>query len=247
MAILKLNQVNAYYGSKQILKNISLDIKEKSITAIVGPSGCGKSTLLLTLNRMLQEHKGKTEGELLFKGRCLYSYPIEEIRKNIGIVFQAASPFPLSIYKNLTYAPLYHGVKDKAKLKEIAINKLQATGLYEEVKDQLKESALKLSGGQQQRLCIARTLTVEPEVLLLDEPCSALDIKNTAIIEELLVELAKKYTILIVTHNLAQAKRIAGYTAFLLDGELVEYGPTASLFSQPKHGETENYLAGAYG
>lgn len=242
-----LNSVRSYYGTKQVLNNIEMDFKKNSITAIIGPSGCGKSTLLLALNRMLEEYQGRNEGEILFKGKNLFTYPKEEIRKQIGMVFQKPTPFPLSIYKNLTYAPLYYGIRDKKKLKEIVENNLKKAGLYEEVKNNLNDSALKLSGGQQQRLCIARALTVEPEVLLLDEPCSALDVKNTINIEQMLLELAKEYTIIIVTHNLAQAKRIADYTAFLLDGQLIEYDQTTKIFSDPKDARTKAYIEGIYG
>lgn len=247
MNVLELNNLKAYYGDRQILHGITMPIKKNAITAIIGPSGCGKSTLLLGLNRMIGEYGGRTEGQVLFKGKDLFSYQIEEIRRLIGIVFQKPSPFPLSIYKNLTYAPIYYGVKDKQKLKDIVETKLKVTGLYEEVKHNLHASALKLSGGQQQRLCIARALTVEPEVLLLDEPCSALDIKNTYNIEQMLQKLAQDYTIVIVTHNLAQAKRISHYTAFLLDGQLIEYDTTEKIFSDPSDVRTKEYIEGIYG
>lgn len=247
MNVLELNNLKAYYGDREILHGITMAIKKNAITAIIGPSGCGKSTLLLGLNRMIGEYGGRTEGQVMFKGKDLFSYQIEEIRRLIGIVFQKPSPFPLSIYKNLTYAPIYYGVKDKQKLKEIVETKLKVTGLYEEVKHDLHASALKLSGGQQQRLCIARALTVEPEVLLLDEPCSALDIKNTANIEQMLQTLAHDYTIVIVTHNLAQAKRISHYTAFLLDGQLIEYDTTEKIFSNPSDVRTKEYIEGIYG
>lgn len=247
MNVLALNNLDAYYGDLKVLHGIKMPIKKNAITAIIGPSGCGKSTLLPGLNRMLEEYGGRTEGQILFKGKNLSSYQKEEIRRQIGIVFQKPSPFPLSIYKNLTYAPVYYGIKDKKKLQEIVETKLKVTGLYEEVKDKLHASALKLSGGQQQRLCIARALTVEPDVLLLDEPCSALDIKNTAIIEQLLQELTRDYTIVIVTHNLAQAKRISHYTAFLLDGQLIEYDTTAKIFADPSDSRTKEYIEGIYG
>jgi phosphate transport system ATP-binding protein len=247
MNVLELNNLDAYYGDRKILYGINMSIKKNAITAIIGPSGCGKSTLLLGLNSMLEEYGGRTEGQILFKGKELSSYQKEEIRRQIGIVFQKPSPFPLSIYKNLTYAPIYYGIKDKGKLKEIVETKLNVAGLYEEVKHNLHASALKLSGGQQQRLCIARALTVEPEVLLLDEPCSALDIKNTANIEQMLKKLAQDYTIVIVTHNLAQAKRISNYTAFLLDGQLIEYDTTEKVFSAPNDRRTKEYIEGIYG
>jgi phosphate transport system ATP-binding protein len=247
MNVLELKDFNAYYGNKKIINNLNMAIKRNKITAIIGPSGCGKSTLLLSLNRMLEEVEGRTEGQILFNGKNIYSISKEEIRRRIGIVFQKPTPFPFSIYKNLTYAPIYYGVRDKKRLDEIAKGKLIISGLYEEVKDEIHASALKLSGGQQQRLCIARALTVEPEVLLLDEPCSALDIKNTANIEKMLLNLAKDYTIVIVTHNLSQAKRISDYTAFMLDGELIEYDETHRIFSFPKDKRTKEYIEGIYG
>lgn len=247
MNILELLSLNAYYGHEQVLYGINLAIRKNAITAVIGPSGCGKSTLLLTLNRMLEECGGRAEGEITFAGKDFFSYPKEEIRRRIGIVFQKPSPFPLSIYRNLTYAPVYYGVRDKKKLNEIVESKLKVAGLYEEVQADLHKSALQLSGGQQQRLCIARALTVEPEILLLDEPCSALDIKNTANIEQMLLKLAQDYTIVIVTHNLAQAKRISDYTAFLLNGELVEYGETKKVFSRPQDRRTWEYIEGIYG
>lgn len=247
MNIIELASLNAYYGDKKILNNINMGIKKNKITAIIGPSGCGKSTLLSALNRLLEENGGSTQGEIKFNGKHIYSYEKEEVRKRIGIVFQKPTPFPLSIYKNLTYAPIYYGTKDKKKLEEIVESKLKVSGLFEEVKKDLNMSALKLSGGQQQRLCIARALTVEPEVLLLDEPCSALDVKNTANIEEMLLRLSQEYTIIIVTHNLSQAKRISDYTAFLLDGELVEYDETEKIFTNPEDKRTREYIEGIYG
>ncbi|NLG87019.1 MAG: phosphate ABC transporter ATP-binding protein [Firmicutes bacterium] len=247
MNILELISLKAYYGNKQVLHGIDMVIRKNAITAVIGPSGCGKSTLLLTLNRMLEECGGRAEGEIIFDGKDFFAYPKEEVRKRIGIVFQKPTPFPLSIYRNLTYAPIYYGVRDKKRLKQIVESKLKVAGLYEEVQSDLHQSALQLSGGQQQRLCIARALTVEPEILLLDEPCSALDIKNTANIEQMLLRLARDYTIVIVTHNLAQAKRISDYTAFLLDGELVEYDETAKIFSRPEDQRTREYIEGIYG
>lgn len=247
MNILELNNLKAYYGDREILHGITMSFKKNTITAIIGPSGCGKSTLLLGLNRMIGEYGGRTEGQILFKGQDLFSYPKEQIRRLIGIVFQKPSPFPLSIYQNLTYAPIYYGIKDKGKLSDIVETKLRVISLYEEVKHNLHASALKLSGGQQQRLCIARALTVEPEVLLLDEPCSALDIRNTANIEQLLQKLAQDYTIIIVTHNLAQAKRISHYTAFLLDGQLIEYDTTEKIFTDSNDPRTKEYIEGIYG
>ena len=247
MNIIELANLSAYYGDKKVLNNINMRIAKNKITAIIGPSGCGKSTLLAVLNRMLEENGGAIEGKVLFDEKDILNYPKDELRKRIGIVFQKPSPFPMSIYKNLTYAPLYYGVRDKKILNQIVDDKLKISGLYQEVKDNLKISALKLSGGQQQRLCIARALTVEPDILLMDEPCSALDVKNTANIEDMLVNLLDNYTIVIVTHNLSQAKRISDYTAFILDGEIVEYGETNEVFNNPKDKRTKEYIEGIYG
>lgn len=247
MDIIELANLSAYYGNKKVLNNINMRIAKNKITAIIGPSGCGKSTLLAVLNRMLEENGGTTEGKVFFDENDILNYPKDELRKRIGIVFQKPSPFPMSIYKNLTYAPLYYGVRDKKILNKIVDDKLKISGLYQEVKDDLKMSALKLSGGQQQRLCIARALTVEPDILLMDEPCSALDVKNTANIEDMLVNLLDNYTIVIVTHNLSQAKRISDYTAFILDGEIVEYGETNEVFNNPKDKRTKEYIEGIYG
>ena len=223
MDIIKIKDLSVSYGDKKVLKNFSMNIEKNKITAIIGPSGCGKSTLLSTLNLMIEENGGSFEGDILFKDKDIRSYKKDDIRRMIGMVFQKPTPFPFSIYKNLTYAPIYYGIKDKKELNSIVENTLKKAGLFEEVKDDLNMKATKLSGGQQQRLCIARALTVGPEVLLLDEPCSALDAKNTEKIEEMLLKFFKDYTIVIVTHNLDQAKRIADHTASILDGELVEY------------------------
>lgn len=246
--IIKIKKLNVNFGDKKILENINFKIKKNKITAIIGPSGCGKSTFLKCLNNLINEEKDiKIFGDIFFKGKNINKMESEKLRKAIGMVFQNPIPFPFSIYKNLTYAPIYYGIKDKDILKEIAIEKLKDTGLYEEVCGELDKSALKLSGGQQQRLCIARALTVEPEVLLLDEPCSALDIKNTIKIEELLKKLSEKYTIVIVTHNLFQAKRIADYTAFFLDGKLIENGETEGVFNNSKNKKTQEYIEGIFG
>ena len=247
MDIIKINNISVSYGDNKVLKDFSMGIKKNGITAIIGPSGCGKSTLLTSLNLMLEENGGSFTGEILFKDKNILSYPKNDIRRMIGMVFQKPTPFPISIYKNLTYAPVFYGIKDKEKLDEIVKNTLIKTGLYDEVRGNLNVLATKLSGGQQQRLCIARALTVEPDVLLLDEPCSALDIKNTANIEEMLLELSKEYTIVIVTHNLSQAKRISDYTAFILDGQLVEYDETEKLFTSPSDIRTKQYIEGVYG
>jgi len=245
--ILEINNLNVSYGSKQVIKNLSMNIEKNKITAVIGPSGCGKSTLLTTLNLMIAENGGSFTGEILFKGKDILSYEIDYLRRMIGIVFQKPTPFPFSIYKNLTYAPKYYGIKDKNRLNEIVENTLKRVGLYDEINKDLNMLATKLSGGQQQRLCIGRALTVEPEILLLDEPCSALDRKNTANIEEMLLELSKDYTIVVVTHNLSQAKRISDYTAFILDGELIEYDTTENVFNNPKDDRTREYIKGIYG
>ena len=246
--ILEVKNFSVSYADKKILKNINMYIDRNKITAIIGPSGCGKSTFLKSLNMMITEEKGaKTFGDIFFEGKNIKDFEVENLRKNIGLVFQTPTPFPFSIYKNMTYAPIYYGIKDKNQLDNLVKEKLKLAGLYDEVKDEINKSALSLSGGQQQRLCIARELTVEPEVLLLDEPCSALDIQNTIKIEEMLKNLSKNYTIIIVTHNLAQAKRIADKTAFFFDGELVEYEYTEKIFSNPRDEKTKKYINGIFG
>lgn len=247
MDIIKMNNLSISYGHKPVIKNLSMNIKKNKITAIIGPSGCGKSTLLNTLNLMIGEKGGNFIGEIQFKDKNILSYEKSDIRKMIGMVFQQPTPFPFSIYKNLTYAPIYYGIKDKKELNNIVITNLKKVGLYDEIDRDLNMSALNLSGGQQQRLCIARALTVEPEVLLMDEPCSALDIKNTANIEEMILKFSEEYTIVIVTHNLSQAKRISDYTAFILNGELIEYGETEEIFNNPKDKRTKDYIEGIYG
>ena len=246
--ILEVKNFSVSYDDKKILKNINMYIDRNKITAIIGPSGCGKSTFLKSLNMMINEEKGaKTFGDIFFEGKNIKNFEIELLRKNIGLVFQTPTPFPFSIYKNMTYAPIYYGIKNKNQLDNLVKEKLKLAGLYDEIKDEINKSALSLSGGQQQRLCIARELTVEPEVLLLDEPCSALDIQNTIKIEEMLKNLSKNYTIIIVTHNLAQAKRIADKTAFFFDGELVEYEDTKKIFSNPRDEKTKKYINGIFG
>lgn len=247
MNVLEIKNLSVSYGDKLVIKDLSMDIKKNKITAIIGPSGCGKSTLLTTINLLLEENGGQFTGQILFNGKDILSYEKKDVRRMIGMVFQKPTPFPFSVYKNLTYAPKYYGIRDKKKLKDIVENTLKRVGLYEELKDELNRSATKLSGGQQQRLCIGRALTVEPEILLLDEPCSALDIKNTANIERLLKELSKDYTIVIVTHNLSQAKRISDYTAFILDGKLIEHDETKKIFSNPKDRRTKEYVEGIFG
>lgn len=242
--------LNLWYGEKQALKNIDLDIKEKSITAFIGPSGCGKSTFLKTLNRMNDYVDNiRIEGDVILDGENIYADGVDTtiLRKKVGMVFQQPNPFPMTIYDNVAYGPRIHGIKDCKTLDKIVEESLKDAALYDEVKDRLHTNALGLSGGQQQRLCIARCLAVEPEVILLDEPTSALDPISTLKIEELLMELKAKYTIAIVTHNMQQASRIADYTAFFLIGEMIEYGKTDDLFSRPQDERTENYITGRFG
>ena len=249
-AILSAHDLNLWYGAHQALHNITIDIPEKSITALIGPSGCGKSTFLKTLNRMNDLVGGvKITGEVTYEGENIYdpSVDVNELRKSIGMVFQKPNPFPMSIYDNIAYGPRTHGIRNKAKLDDIVEKSLRGAAIWDEVKDRLKKNALGLSGGQQQRLCIARALAVEPEVLLMDEPTSALDPISTSKIEELAMELKEKYTIVIVTHNMQQAVRISDHTAFFLLGELVEYGETEKLFSQPQDKRTEDYITGRFG
>ncbi len=246
--LLQLKNVSVSYGTFKALKNVNMNIERHKITALIGPSGCGKTTLLKVLNRMLEEDKTAViTGDILLAGTNIKSIHKEEIRKKIGLVFQTPTPFPFSIYKNLTYALKYHGVTDRSSLNLIIEEKLKMVGLYEEVKNNMDMSALKLSGGQQQRLCIARTLTVNPEIILLDEPCSALDPKATQKIEDTLIKLCNNYTIVIVTHNLAQAKRIAHNVAFIYEGQLIEYDTTDIIFSNPQHELTRNYVEGFFG
>lgn len=242
--------LNLYYGANHALKNVSLDLYANQITAFIGPSGCGKSTYLKTLNRMNDLVPGvKIEGKVLLDGEDIYDPRVDTtlLRKKVGMVFQQPNPFPMSIYDNIAYGPRIHGLKNKGQLDEIVEKSLKGAALWDEVKDRLKKSALGLSGGQQQRLCIARALAVEPEVLLMDEPTSALDPISTLKIEDLMDELKKKYTVVIVTHNMQQATRIADRTAFFLVGEVVEYAPTDELFSHPKEKKTEDYITGRFG
>ncbi|MDW8801101.1 phosphate ABC transporter ATP-binding protein PstB [Clostridium sp. A1-XYC3] len=249
MGIIQTKNVDLYYGTTQALKKINLDIQKNAVTALIGPSGCGKSTFLRTLNRMNDLIEGvKIEGEVLFEGKNIYQdYDEIELRKRVGMVFQKPNPFPMSIYDNVAYGPKIHGIKDKNKLDELVENSLKGAALWDEVKDRLNKNALGMSGGQQQRLCIARTLAVEPEVLLMDEPTSALDPISTLKVEELMDELKKKYTIVIVTHNMQQAGRISDYTAFFLSGEVVEFDKTESIFYKPKDKRTEDYITGRFG
>ncbi len=249
-SILSVQDLCLWYGSHQALKDINIEIPEQSITALIGPSGCGKSTFLKTLDRMNDLIPDvKITGSVRYKGEDIFdpSVDVSELRRQVGMVFQKPNPFPMSIYDNIAYGPRTHGMKNKAKLDEIVEQSLRGAAIWDEVKDRLKKNALGLSGGQQQRLCIARALAVEPDVLLMDEPTSALDPISTSKIEELAMELKEKYTIVIVTHNMQQAVRISDHTAFFLLGELVEYGETEKLFSQPRDKRTEDYITGRFG
>ncbi len=249
-SILSVQDLCLWYGSHQALTNINIEIPEKSITALIGPSGCGKSTFLKALDRMNDLIPDvKITGSVRYKGEDIFdpSVDVSELRRQVGMVFQKPNPFPMSIYDNIAYGPRTHGMKNKAKLDEIVEQSLRGAAIWDEVKDRLKKNALWLSGVQQQRLCIARALAVEPEVLLMDEPTSALDPISTSKIEELAMELKEKYTIVIVTHNMQQAVRISDHTAFFLLGELVEYGETEKLFSQPQDKRTEDYITGRFG
>ena len=248
--IITVKDLQLWYGQTKALKGVSMDIPEKSITALIGPSGCGKSTFLKTLDRMNDLVPGvRIEGEVKYNGQDIFapSVDINELRREIGMVFQKPNPFPMSIYDNITYGPRTHGVRKKDELDEIVEQSLRGAAIWDEVKDRLKKSALGLSGGQQQRLCIARALAVQPQVLLMDEPTSALDPISTSKIEELATNLKEQYTIIIVTHNMQQALRISDKTAFFLLGELIEYDDTQKLFYQPKEKRTEDYITGRFG
>ena len=248
--ILTVRDLCLWYGTHQALKDIKMGIPEKGITALIGPSGCGKSTFLKTLNRMNDLIPGvKITGEVCYGGKNIFDpdLDVNELRREIGMVFQKPNPFPMSIYDNVAYGPRTHGVKGRARLDEIVERSLRGAAIWDEVKDRLKKNALGLSGGQQQRLCIARALAVEPQVLLMDEPTSALDPISTSKIEELALQLKEKYTIVIVTHNMQQAVRISDCTAFFLLGDLVEFGKTEQLFSQPQDKRTEDYITGRFG
>lgn len=248
--IIHINKLNLYYDQFQALKNMSLDIPEKAITAFIGPSGCGKSTLLRTLNRMNDMIPGtRIEGSVQIGGKDIYSddVEVETLRKQVGMVFQQPNPFPKSIYDNVAYGPRLHGVKSKAKLDQIVEQSLRQAVLWDEVKDFLKRSALSLSGGQQQRLCIARAIAVQPDILLMDEATSALDPISTLKIEELVQELKDRYTIVMVTHNMHQAARISDRTVFFLNGEIIESDDTRKLFSTPQDSRTEDYISGRFG
>lgn len=248
--VFKINKLNLHYGDKKALNDINIDIPKKQITALIGPSGCGKSTLLRTLNRMNDLIDNcRVEGDVRYENNNIFTrdYDVIELRTKVGMVFQKPNPFPMSIFDNVAYGPRCQGIKDKKILKEIVEKSLRNAALYDEVKERLNESAKELSGGQQQRLCIARTIAMEPEVILMDEPTSALDPIATAKIEDLILELKKDFTIIIVTHNMQQAARISDNTAFLLMGELIEYDKTDVIFSNPKKNQTEEYITGRFG
>ena len=248
--IITVKDMNLWYGDHQALKNINIEIPEKSITALIGPSGCGKSTFLKTLNRMNDLVPNvKITGDIRYNDTDIFSKEVDvnSLRKEIGMVFQKPNPFPMSIYDNVAYGPRTHGITNKAQLDEIVESALRDAAIWDEVKDRLKKNALGMSGGQQQRLCIARALAVQPKILLMDEPTSALDPISTSRIEELVMELKEKYTIVMVTHNMQQAVRVSDYTAFFLLGELVEFGKTDDIFSQPKDQRTEDYITGRFG
>ena len=250
MSIITAKDLCLWYGTTQALKNINIEIPERSITALIGPSGCGKSTFLKTLNRMNDLIPSvRIEGTVTYGGQDIFSSNVDvnDLRKEIGMVFQKPNPFPMSIYDNIAYGPRTHGIKNKIQLDDIVEEALQSAAIWDEVKDRLKKSALGLSGGQQQRLCIARAMAVKPKVLLMDEPTSALDPISTSKIEDLTQQLKKDYTIIMVTHNMQQAVRISDNTAFFLLGELVEFGNTEDIFSQPTDKRTEDYITGRFG
>ncbi len=246
----KVENLNLYYGENHALKDVSMDIQENAVTAFIGPSGCGKSTFLKTLNRMNDLVDGvRIDGKVLLDGEDIYDTSVDTtiLRKKVGMVFQQPNPFPMSIYDNIAYGPRVHGIRDKKRLDQIVEESLRGAAIFDEVKDRLKKSAMGLSGGQQQRICIARALAVQPEVLLMDEPTSALDPISTAKIEELMEDLKKKYTVIVVTHNMQQATRVSDQTAFFLVGEMVEFGDTKQIFSYPQDKRTEDYITGRFG
>ena len=250
MPVISAKDLNLWYGDFKALKGISLDVGEREITALIGPSGCGKSTFLKTLNRMNDLVPNvRIEGDVRLKGEDIFAREMQltDLRRRVGMVFQKANPFPMSIYDNIAYGPRTHGIRSKAKLDDIVEQSLRQAAIWDEVKDRLKKSALGMSGGQQQRLCIARALAVQPEVLLMDEPTSALDPISTSKIEDLAVELKKDYTIVMVTHNMQQAARVSDKTAFFLLGEAVEFDDTQKIFSKPKDKRTEDYITGRFG
>ena len=246
----KVENLNLYYGDNHALKDVSMDIQENAVTAFIGPSGCGKSTFLKTLNRMNDLVDGvRIEGKVLLDGEDIYDPAVDTtiLRKKVGMVFQQPNPFPMSIYDNIAYGPRVHGIRDKKRLDQIVEESLRGAAIFDEVKDRLKKSAMGLSGGQQQRICIARALAVQPEVLLMDEPTSALDPISTSKIEDLMEDLKKKYTVIVVTHNMQQATRVSDQTAFFLVGEMVEFGDTKQIFSYPQDKRTEDYITGRFG
>ena len=246
----KVENLNLYYGENHALKDVNMDIQENAVTAFIGPSGCGKSTFLKTLNRMNDLVDGVSiDGKVLLDGEDIYDPSVDTtiLRKKVGMVFQQPNPFPMSIYDNIAYGPRVHGIRDKKRLDQIVEESLRGAAIFDEVKDRLKKSAMGLSGGQQQRICIARALAVQPEVLLMDEPTSALDPISTAKIEELMEDLKKKYTVIVVTHNMQQATRVSDQTAFFLVGEMVEFGDTKQIFSYPQDKRTEDYITGRFG
>ena len=248
MSIITAKDLCLWYGTFQALKNINIDIPEHSITALIGPSGCGKSTFLKTLNRMNDLIPSvRIEGTVMYNNQNIFGTDVNHLRKEVGMVFQKPNPFPMSIYDNIAYGPRTHGITNRSQLDDIVEKALRGAAIWDEVKDRLKKNALGMSGGQQQRLCIARALAVEPRVLLMDEPTSALDPISTSRIEDLAMELKKEYTIVMVTHNMQQAVRISDQTAFFLLGDLVEYGNTEDIFSQPKDKRTEDYITGRFG
>ncbi len=249
MNAVETKNMNLWYGAHQALYNINLELPARKITALIGPSGCGKSTFLKSLNRMNDLVEGcRIEGEITLDGVDIYGkYDVNMLRKRVGMVFQKPNPFPMSIYDNIAYGPRIHGIRSRRRLDDIVEASLKKAAIWDECKDRLKKSALGMSGGQQQRLCIARALAVEPEVLLMDEPTSALDPISTSKIEDLAVELSEKYTIIMVTHNMQQAARIADKTAFFLLGELIEAGDTDKMFSMPEDKRTEDYITGRFG
>ena len=246
----KVENLNLYYGENHALKDVNMDIQENAVTAFIGPSGCGKSTFLKTLNRMNDLVDGvRIDGKVLLDGEDIYDPSVDTtiLRKKVGMVFQQPNPFPMSIYDNIAYGPRVHGIRDKKRLDQIVEESLRGAAIFDEVKDRLKKSAMGLSGGQQQRICIARALAVQPEVLLMDEPTSALDPISTSKIEDLMEVLKKKYTVIVVTHNMQQATRVSDQTAFFLVGEMVEFGDTKQIFSYPQDKRTEDYITGRFG
>ena len=246
----KVENLNLYYGENHALKDVNMDIQENAVTAFIGPSGCGKSTFLKTLSRMNDLVDGvRIDGKVLLDGEDIYEPGVDTtiLRKKVGMVFQQPNPFPMSIYDNIAYGPRVHGIRDKKRLDQIVEESLRGAAIFDEVKDRLKKSAMGLSGGQQQRICIARALAVQPEVLLMDEPTSALDPISTSKIEDLMEDLKKKYTVIVVTHNMQQATRVSDQTAFFLVGEMVEFGDTKQIFSYPQDKRTEDYITGRFG